>query len=205
MTRYAAAEDLQDWDAQGEGASDEQLRDALGDSLFDSIAEDPVIGRRRAPLGHGSPPRRPHRINVLGFIEPLEVTDDSAPAMPSPPVSSKPTGPIQLLDKILKTWQLDEVDAIPLLGLEPSDRGYVVDVLAGRKALRGRDAKDRLACLIQMRMTLFAWFKNEAVENEWLREPQEPLDGKVPMELLLEGSMENLLLVKEYIEAATGW
>lgn len=118
---------------------------------------------------------------------------------------ARPTGPVQLLNKILKTWQLDEADAIPLLGLEPSDQGYAADVLAGRKALRGRDAKDRLACLIQTRMTLSAWFRDEAVESEWLREPQDPLDGKVPMELLLEGSMENLLLVKEYVEAATGW
>ena len=204
MTRYAEAEDLQDWDVQGDETSDEHLLDVLSDPPFASFGEDREIDRHRASLGHSSSP--PHlRTNVWKSMDLLEVTDDSAPAMPSPPVSSKPTGPIQLLDKILKTWQLDEVDAIPLLGLEPSDQGYVVDVLAGRKALRGRDAKDRLACLIQMRMTLFAWFKNEAVENEWLREPQEPLDGKVPMELLLEGSMENLLLVKEYIEAATGW
>ena len=115
------------------------------------------------------------------------------------------TGPIQLLNRILKSWRLDDLDAISLLGLEPSDKGYAEDVLAGRKVLKGRDARDRLAYLIQMRMTLSAWFRDEAVENEWLREPQDPLDGKVPMELLLEGSMENLLLVKEYVEAATGW
>ena len=119
--------------------------------------------------------------------------------------ATKLTGPIQLLKKILETWRLDKADAIPLLGLEPSDQGYAADVLAGRTALRGRDAKDRLAYLIQMRMALSAWFRDEQVENEWLREPQEPLDGEVPISLLLEGSMGNLLLVKEYIEAATGW
>lgn len=118
---------------------------------------------------------------------------------------SRLTGPIQLLNRILKSWRLDELDVIPLLGLEPSDKGYAEDLLAGREALKGRDAKDRLAYLIQMRMTLSAWFQDETVENEWLREPQDLLDGKVPMDLLLEGSMENLLLVKEYVEAATGW
>ena len=114
-------------------------------------------------------------------------------------------GPIQLFNAILKTWRLDESHAILLLGLEPSDRGYAADLLAGRKVIKGRDIKDRLAYLIQIRMTLSGWFRNEAVENEWLREPQKLLDGKVPMELLLEGSMENLLLVKEYVQAATGW
>ncbi len=118
---------------------------------------------------------------------------------------SRPAGPIQLLHKILKTWRLQESDAALLLGLEPSDKDYAADVLAGRKVLKGRDAKDRLAYLVQMRMTLSAWFQNDAVENDWLREPQDMLDGKVPMELLLEGSMENLLLVKEYVQAAAGW
>ena len=118
---------------------------------------------------------------------------------------SRPIGPIQLFNTILKTWQLDESHAIVLLGLEPSDQDYAADLLAGRKVVKGRDVKDRLAYLIQIRMTLSGWLRNEAIENEWLREPQKLLDGKVPMELLLEGSMENLLLVKEYVEAATGW
>lgn len=115
------------------------------------------------------------------------------------------TGPIQLLNKILKTWRLDNSAAVALLGLEPADESYVADVLDGRKVLKGRDANDRLAYLILMRMALSAWFHDEAVENDWLREPQDMLDGKVPMDLLLEGSMENLLLVKEYIDMATGW
>ena len=116
-----------------------------------------------------------------------------------------PTAPIRLFDRILRTWQLRASDAISLLGLEASDKGYVADVLAGRQALRGRDANDRVAYLIQIRMALFAWLGSETEENDWLRESQATLDGQVPMELLLEGSMENLLLVKEYVEAATGW
>ncbi len=118
---------------------------------------------------------------------------------------SRPIGPIQLFNTILKTWRLDESDTIALLGLDPSDQDYAHDLLIGRKPVKGRDVKDRLAYLIQIRMTLSGWFRDEAVESEWLREPQKLLDGKAPMDLLLEGSMENLLLVKEYVQAATGW
>ena len=46
--------------------------------------------------------------------------------------------------------------------------------------------------------------RDEDMENEWLRERHEMLDDKAPMDLLLDGSMENLLLVKEYVEAAAG-
>lgn len=115
------------------------------------------------------------------------------------------SGPVLLLSKILTTWKISELQATHLLGMDPSDESYVAEVLAGRKSLKGRDANDRLAYLIQIRMALFAWFRDEEVENDWLREEQVALDGQVPMDLLLEGSMESLLLVKEYVEAATGW
>lgn len=76
-------------------------------------------------------------------MESLENTDESLSVTPSPPVVNRLTGPIQLLNKILQTWRLEEAEAVPLLGLEPSEQGYAAE--------------------------------------------------------------ENLLLVKEYLEAATGW
>lgn len=120
------------------------------------------------------------------------------------PYHGRLSGPIWFVEKLLNTWRLDRSDAIPLLGLDPSDLSYATDVLAGRTTLRGRDAKDRIACLFRIRKTLSALFGDEDVENEWLRERHEMLDDKAPMDLLREGSMENLLLVKEYVEAAAG-
>ena len=113
------------------------------------------------------------------------------------------TGPIQFLVKLLKTWNLSRADAIPLLGLE-DERAYAKDLLAGRARLRGRDLKHRIACLFRIRKTLYALFRDEKVENDWLREPHDALDGQRPMDVMLEGSMENLLLVKEYVEEAAG-
>lgn len=121
-----------------------------------------------------------------------------------PPYHERLSGPIWFVEKLLNTWRLDRSDAIPLLGLDPSDLSYATDVLAGRATLRGRDAKDRIAYLFRIRKTLSALFGDEDVENEWLRERHEMLDDKAPMDLLREGSMENLLLVKEYVEAAAG-
>ena len=46
--------------------------------------------------------------------------------------------------------------------------------------------------------------RDNEVEREWLREPHEILDGRSPLELLREGSMENLLLVKEYVDMVSG-
>lgn len=128
------------------------------------------------------------------------------PGVVSPKSYHEPrlTGPIQFLANLLKTWHLSRADAIPLLGLEETDRSYAEDLLSGRAALQGRDLKYRIACLFRIRKTLAALFRDEKVENEWLRERHHTLDGQKPMDIMLEGSMENLLLVKEYVEAAAG-
>ena len=59
------------------------------------------------------------------------------------------------------------------------------DVLQGYATLRGWDVNDRIAHLFQIRKLLSALFRDEAVENEWLREPRDALQGKTPMDLLL--------------------
>jgi hypothetical protein len=120
------------------------------------------------------------------------------------PYHGRITGPIKFISQLLATWGLNTDAACTLLGFEPSDTAYIHDVLQGYATLRGRDAKDRIAHLFQIRMSLSALFQDEAVENEWLRETHEVLNGKTPMDLLREGSMENLLLVKEYVELVAG-
>ena len=123
---------------------------------------------------------------------------------PAPERKARLTGPVQFISKLLKTWQLDPKDAVPLLGHEPSEMPYVLDLLNGHTALKGRDTKDRIVYLFHIRKTLSALFLSEEDENKWLREQQATLGGQTPMKLLLEGSMENLLLVKEFVEEVAG-
>lgn len=142
-----------------------------------------------------------------GLASPRRDVADIA-ADPSEPEASpghrRLSGPVQFIKKLLEAWRLEEKDAASLLGLEPSDLRYAADLLAGRAAIEGRDAKDRIACLFVIRATLDSLLRDEDVENDWLRAPHAMLDDKAPMTLLLEGSMENLLLVKEYVEVVAG-
>ena len=114
------------------------------------------------------------------------------------------TGPVQFIRKLMDFWQLDNTDVARLLGFDPEDFEYISAVLDGRRQLRGRDARDRIAHLFCIRRTLWSLFRNLDVENEWLREQRSSLDGKSPMSLILEGSMEDLLLTREYVESAAG-
>jgi len=119
----------------------------------------------------------------------------------SPPSTA---GPIKLVRSILTTWKLQPKDALPLLGYEATQWPHVRDLLNGYGTLSGRDVKDRIACLFEVRRNLSGLFKDKEVENDWLRETHSILNDQKPLELLLEGSIENLLLVKDYVELAAG-
>ena len=121
---------------------------------------------------------------------------------PQPPV--RLTGPVQFIVKLLDTWKLEPDKAAVLLGFEEFGSDHVKRILSGLEPLYGRDAKDRVVHLIHIRGTLSALFQDREVENEWLREPRSLLHDKSPMDLLLEGSMENLLLLREYVETMAG-
>lgn len=114
------------------------------------------------------------------------------------------SGPIQFFLKLIGLWRLEEEDACRLLGYELTEIKYVEDVLSGVLPLLGRDPKDRIANLFVIRKRLAGLFKDLDVENEWLREKQVALNNNSPLELLLSGSMENLLLIKEFVEHVSG-
>lgn len=114
------------------------------------------------------------------------------------------SGPVQFVLKLLESWRLSEDDAVFLLGFDAAAKGFVRAVLAGTVDLHGRDVRDRIAHLFHIRATLSSLFRDLDVENEWLREPHPLLGEREPLKLLLGGSMEALLLVKEYVDAAAG-
>ena len=51
---------------------------------------------------------------------------------------------------------------------------------------------------------LSSLFRDLDVENEWLREPHSLLHRKSPLALLSNGSVEDLLIVKEYVDTVAG-
>ena len=127
--------------------------------------------------------------------------------VPDVPRASEPqrlSGPVQFVVKLLEFWRLDDEDAVRLLGFDGEDAAEVAAILAGRKPLRGRDVRERIAHLIWIRKTLSALFRHLDTENAWLRESHRLLDNRSPMELLLGGSIEDMLSVRDYADAAGG-
>ena len=119
-------------------------------------------------------------------------------------VAPRPAGPIQFALRLGQSWRLSQDDLAGLLGLGAGDPARAAALLKGRAELPGGDMRDRLAHLFRIRDTLYSLFQDLEVENEWLRERHELLDGKSPMSLMVGGSMEDLLLVREYVDEVGG-
>lgn len=114
------------------------------------------------------------------------------------------TGPVKLIRRIVQDWCLDEGTICILLGFESVDILHVRSVLEGYTSLRGRDMKDRVALLYQIRKGLDALFRDLRTENQWLRERQRVLGDKTPFEFMKTGSMAALLEVRDVVEMMSG-
>ena len=106
--------------------------------------------------------------------------------------------------QLLDFWQLPISGACALLGYGLQEQEAVQSILSGATGLRSRDARDRVASLVRIRTLLSGLFRSVEKENEWLREPKELLGNKSPLDLMLEGSMEKLLTVRQFVEVMAG-
>jgi transcriptional regulator with XRE-family HTH domain len=127
--------------------------------------------------------------------EAAEVTTNS-------PLNSSLAAPARFVMKLMETWALGDSEAARLLGLE--DEADFRALMSGVKQLDTRDAKDRVRHLLRMREALRTLFRDIHAEREWLREPRPELDAQSPLDLLLEGSMENVLVVSQFVQWMVG-
>ena len=134
----------------------------------------------------------------IGSVD-AEDSPDASPPAKTVTSSVRPSGPVLFILKLLFTWKLETEHAAVLLGLEDWNR--TLRILNGSEPLVGRDIRDRIGHLYQIRRTLWSLFQDEIVENEWLREPHSLIHNMTPMDLLLEGSMESLVIFREYVES----
>jgi hypothetical protein len=74
----------------------------------------------------------------------------------------------------------------------------------GRTSLRTRDEKDRLRAVLRIATDLYALYRDEREIRGWLREQKKRFGGRSAYDLMMEGSMENLLRVKQVLEALSG-
>ncbi len=101
-------------------------------------------------------------------------------------------------------WGLNEDEQLTLLGYPPRDSTGRL-VLQGRVRALTRDARDRAGYVIAISVGLAILYgENMAAENRWLRRGRTALDGKSPLDRMLEGDMNALIMVNGMVERERG-
>ncbi len=117
----------------------------------------------------------------------------------------KRNGVVQFVLRLLECWGLKERDAVCLLGYDPTTQSEHVDsILDGHEEMLEKEARERVSHLFWIFASIRSLFRDVKVENAWLREPHSKLDNQSPMSMLLNGSMKDLLLVREYVDWVAG-
>ena len=180
-------------------------------------------GRAR-PLHNQIPQEAPRELVAFSFQQSRDVTPSKAglpeggtnrrreiggqgfgdPAPASGYGPGRIAGPVALLKSIAERWRLSEAQVAVLLGLDAADVLGARRILTGHASLRGRDQKDRVACVIAIQGVLHAVFKEPEVSYQWLTERKETLAGDSPLTRMLKGSMEDMLLTRQVVEELAG-
>ena len=107
------------------------------------------------------------------------------------------TGPVQVVARLAEIWGLD-VNQIAI-ALDYESGRDVVDLFGGVLTLRGRDRHERIRNLFRIREVLNGLFRDHGVERTWIRETHEQLGGRSVIDLLLTGSMEQMILARRFV------
>lgn len=112
----------------------------------------------------------------------------------------KPQGLLDVFEKTCQRWSLSKDEQEILLG------GQVGALsLTGRLSTVSRDMKDRIGYVVAISLGLGILFdENIQSEKRWLRQPNKKLQGKSPLDYMLEGSMQNVFTINDIVERERG-
>ena len=113
-------------------------------------------------------------------------------------------GIIDAFTKTCQRWQLEEEEQLILLGYKPHD---IVGrrVLAGHVMPSSHDFQDRIGYVVGISLGLGALF-GEIVDAErgWLNEARKALNGKSPLDYMLDGHMLSIITVVDMVAHERG-
>ena len=105
-------------------------------------------------------------------------------------------GPNKFIAKLMQTWRLERAQCASMLGCTEHT---LDEILSGAQTIQRARITDRFLAVFEIRGTLWSLFRDEGVENEWLREPHRDLAQRTPLELLCEGTEESVATATEYV------
>ena len=116
--------------------------------------------------------------------------------------SSRLTGPIQVLARIVAAWGLTSEECAALL--DYTHAGEAENLLNGRLTLRGRDREERVRQIFAIHAVLKALFQNPETEPLWLRAASPDLSGLSPLAFMIERGLLGMVIVRNVVDRIAG-
>ena len=119
-------------------------------------------------------------------------------------VQGRPQGILGAFVSVCKRWGLTRDDQSKLLGFPPGD--FVAQsLLGGGIPPSSQDVRERVGFVVGISITLGALFgRNHEAELAWLNQRRAKLDGKTPLQCMLQRRMLNLAQVSELLRQERG-
>jgi hypothetical protein len=156
-----------------------------------------LLGPRGANRSH-EVARRP-RPNVVNAQEQAVFTQ--VPAAGNA-VRTNVTAPVKAVLSILRRWTIGDDVGAQILGTD--EPGYVADLRSGAASLKTRDMRDRARLLLDIYEGVFALLRNSEAEQVWIKIPRQDLDGQSVLDLMIEGSLRNLIRAQAFVDYVNG-
>lgn len=114
---------------------------------------------------------------------------------------SRNVAPVRVALKVKEYWGLSDEDMSRICGLSLEIGESLASALSTR--FRQQDIQDRLKALLGIKQRLGAMYSTREAELHWLRSPACMLGGQIPLTLMTEGHMKNLLRVEDGLRTLT--
>ncbi|MDB9894150.1 MbcA/ParS/Xre antitoxin family protein [Reinekea forsetii] len=111
-----------------------------------------------------------------------------------------------LIVKLFDLWALSNAEMLNLLGLSPRSVSKLHGLKTGTSALSdGQDAQDRVGYLLDIHKALGLLFpENPQMKYSWVKTQNRMIDGKTPLQLMLEGRMLGIIQVNSLVNSLLG-
>ena len=112
----------------------------------------------------------------------------------------------RVLAALFARWELPGDAQLALLGLSPESRKLLAQYRRGERALPNtRDTLDRAGYLLGIHKGLRLLFpEDEALRYGWIRRRNRLLDGRTPLDVMLEEGLVGLARVARFVDFQRG-
>ncbi len=105
---------------------------------------------------------------------------------------------------ITELWKLTTVQKQILLGLDVNSSTYF-KWQKEKSGILSKDQLDRISYILGIYKALKIIFSDESQANEWIKKPNTAFNSQSALDVMLQGKITDLAIVRGYLDAQRSW